>query len=375
MRPVLVALTVVLVAMLVVPDIASAAPTPGLDEARQAATDATRKLSALESELGDLEGEVDRLAADRERAESELAGLRDRVRDLAIRRYTDVGQEPSPFQAADSNAHQRASVMLRIVTQADTDAIDAYRATKERLEQASADLDERRADQEARLRDLRDARSRLDAELVRLEAVEAERLAVERAAAEQTAREAADAAARDRAAEAAAQLAARQDAAKAGKQGTGTDGGRPSGQSPPPPPQNPPPPIAGGSWVCPVQGPKSFVNSWGASRPGGNSHQGVDIMSPRGTPVVTPVAGTVTLKSGGIGGLNFRLDGDDGNWYYGAHMDEFAGPSGYLPAGTLVGYVGDTGDAKGTGTHLHFEIHLGGYRNAVNPYPTVARHC
>jgi hypothetical protein len=44
-------------------------------------------------------------------------------------------------------------------------------------------------------------------------------------------------------------------------------------------------------------------------------------MSPRGTPVVTPVAGNVTFKTGGIGGLTFRLDGADGNWYYGAHLD------------------------------------------------------
>ncbi len=120
----------------------------------------------------------------------------------------------------------------------------------------------------------------------------------------------------------------------------------------------------------------SFVDSWMAPRPGGRSHQGVDIMSPRGTTVVLPVGGRTTFRTGGIGGLTFNLNGDDGNYYYGAHMDSYAGlADGYYPAGTVVGYVGDTGDARGTGTHLHFEIHVGGYGNAVNPYPTTRANC
>ena len=120
----------------------------------------------------------------------------------------------------------------------------------------------------------------------------------------------------------------------------------------------------------------SFVDSWMAPRPGGRSHQGVDIMSPRGTTVVLPVGGRTTFRTGGIGGLTFNLNGDDGNYYYGAHMDSYVGlADGYYPAGTVVGYVGDTGDARGTGTHLHFEIHVGGYGNAVNPYPTTRANC
>lgn len=99
-------------------------------------------------------------------------------------------------------------------------------------------------------------------------------------------------------------------------------------------------------------------------------------MSPRGTPVVIPVGGTVTQRSNTLGGLSFHLQGDDGNYYYGAHMDSYAPLApGHHPAGTLVGYVGDTGDARGTGHHLHFEIHIGGRGNPVNPYPTTARHC
>jgi len=99
-------------------------------------------------------------------------------------------------------------------------------------------------------------------------------------------------------------------------------------------------------------------------------------MSPRGTPVVMPVSGRVALTTSGLGGLGFDLNGDDGNYYFGTHLDSYADlPNGWYPAGTVVGYVGDTGDARGTGTHLHFEIHLGGYGNPVNPYPTVRAHC
>jgi murein DD-endopeptidase MepM/ murein hydrolase activator NlpD len=96
-------------------------------------------------------------------------------------------------------------------------------------------------------------------------------------------------------------------------------------------------------------------------------------MAPRGTPVVNPVSGNVTTKGDSLGGLSFQLQGDDGNYYYGTHLDSYSGATGHLPAGTVVGYVGDTGNAQGT--HLHFEIHIGGYGNPINPYPTVARYC
>jgi murein DD-endopeptidase MepM/ murein hydrolase activator NlpD len=96
-------------------------------------------------------------------------------------------------------------------------------------------------------------------------------------------------------------------------------------------------------------------------------------MSPRGTPVVNPVSGNVSTRGDALGGLSMHVQGDDGNYYYGTHLDSYSGATGHLPAGTVIGYVGDTGNAQGT--HLHFEIHIGGYGNAINPYPTVARYC
>jgi murein DD-endopeptidase MepM/ murein hydrolase activator NlpD len=138
-------------------------------------------------------------------------------------------------------------------------------------------------------------------------------------------------------------------------------GGRPTG------------PIASGNWVCPVQGPHSFSNDYGAARPGGRSHQGNDIIAPRGTPVVMNVSGTMQQHSSGLGGISYYIHGDDGRRYFGAHLDSYSGATGRLPAGTVIGYVGNTGDARGGVTHLHFEMHVGG--SPVNPYQTLSQYC
>jgi murein DD-endopeptidase MepM/ murein hydrolase activator NlpD len=282
---------------------------------------------------------------------------------------------------------------LAAVTGEDVDALDEFRATRAQRDASLAELTEREAEQTQALDALRSKRAALDAELSKLEALEAQRLAEEQRRRQEEARQAAEAEARARAEEQARVLAAQQAAAAEGKRVTGpsasttttptTAPGR-SGTATTSPPTTAAPPrggsggsqIATGAWVCPVQGARSFIDSWGFPRPGGRAHQGVDIMSPRGTPVVTPVAGAVQLRGNSVGGLSFHLSGADGNYYYGTHMDAYADiANGTYPAGTVVGYVGDTGDARGTGTHLHFEIHIGGRGGAINPYPTVAAHC
>lgn len=70
--------------------------------------------------------------------------------------------------------------------------------------------------------------------------------------------------------------------------------------------------LTGDDWICPVAGPVSFIDSWGAPRSGGRSHKGVDMFANRSTPVVAPVSGTVEHRSNRIGGLSFHLWGDDG---------------------------------------------------------------
>jgi LysM repeat protein len=126
--------------------------------------------------------------------------------------------------------------------------------------------------------------------------------------------------------------------------------------------------IPGASWVCPVAG-GTYVNDWGVGKPDGRWHQGIDIFAPRGTEVRAPVSGKIELVTGTIGGLQFYLYGDDGVTYIGTHLEAF-GRSGRVQAGHVIGYVGDTGNARGGPTHLHFEIHPGD-GDAVNPYPTL----
>lgn len=127
----------------------------------------------------------------------------------------------------------------------------------------------------------------------------------------------------------------------------------------------------GAGWVCPVPG-GGFGDTWEAPRSGGRLHEGTDIFAPRGTPVLAPVSGYVTVKTGTIGGIQFTLDGDDGVTYHGTHMSESTA-SGRVVAGQQVGKVGNTGNAISTPPHLHFEIWP--YDHAVNPYFTLVEAC
>jgi murein DD-endopeptidase MepM/ murein hydrolase activator NlpD len=97
------------------------------------------------------------------------------------------------------------------------------------------------------------------------------------------------------------------------------------------------------------------------------------MMAPSGTPVYAPVGGTVSHKSNRLGGLSFHLNGDDGNYYYGTHLSDY-GSGGRVSAGTVVGYVGNSGNARYTAAHLHFEVHPN-HGGAVNPYPYVRPVC
>lgn len=127
----------------------------------------------------------------------------------------------------------------------------------------------------------------------------------------------------------------------------------------------------GSSARCPVPG-SSFFNDWGFPRSGGRSHSGIDLFAAAGTPVYAPVSGTVDIAEGTVGGKQFRLTEPDGTLWFGSHMADF-GNTGQVAAGDVIGYVGDSGNARGARPHLHFEVHPGS--EAVNPYPLLRSTC
>jgi murein DD-endopeptidase MepM/ murein hydrolase activator NlpD len=123
--------------------------------------------------------------------------------------------------------------------------------------------------------------------------------------------------------------------------------------------------------VCPVAGLNSFVDSFGWPRDG-HTHQGIDLISPFGTPVVAAHSGSVTHSSSSSGGISAYVYGSGGYSFY-AHLSGYSSASGSVGAGTVIGYVGSTGNAGST-NHLHFEWHPGGGA-AVNPYLMLLAVC
>jgi murein DD-endopeptidase MepM/ murein hydrolase activator NlpD len=107
-------------------------------------------------------------------------------------------------------------------------------------------------------------------------------------------------------------------------------------------------------YAFPVQGYQGEIGLHHGSNRGGS-----DIFAPRGTPVVAMRGGTVSSAgTDGVGGNNVLIQGDDGLIYYYAHMDQapMVEPGAKVAAGQQLGVVGDSGNAKGTGPHLHMGI-------------------
>jgi len=136
-------------------------------------------------------------------------------------------------------------------------------------------------------------------------------------------------------------------------------------------------PDATSGFICPMTpGRSSFIDSWGFPRSGGRAHKGTDMMAAWDEQVFAVVDGTVSTRSGGLGGKTLWLVADNGTAYYYAHLNDWAVSGGRVSKGQLVGYNGNTGNARGGSPHLHFEIHPGGRGSAaVNPYPTLASAC
>lgn len=131
---------------------------------------------------------------------------------------------------------------------------------------------------------------------------------------------------------------------------------------------------AGGEsgWVFPVAG----GNEWSGGSymakhtKGDRSHYAIDVYSAKGTPIVSPVGGTVTKVGvgGKLGGNTVAVLGNDGVTYYFAHMSGHAKGlerGQKIMAGHHLGAVGNSGSARGTKPHLHFSMKKNG--KPLNP--------
>lgn len=159
--------------------------------------------------------------------------------------------------------------------------------------------------------------------------------------------------------------------------------------------------------LFPLEERVSWTDTFGDPRSGGRTHAGNDLLAPKMTPLLAVVDGKVdwlnlTGKLSSYNNLpyyNILLRGDDGNDYFYIHLNNDTpgtddGQGGvqyaYAPGltngtrvhrGDVIGYVGDSGNAEDTVSHLHFEIHLGGYvaasagqtrtPSAIDPYASL----
>lgn len=115
-----------------------------------------------------------------------------------------------------------------------------------------------------------------------------------------------------------------------------------------------------------------LVDTWGGIRSGNRRHEGIDIFAPRGTAIIAATYGMVSMVGQNpLGGNVVWIAGPGGERHYYAHLDAFAPISegAEVMIGDTLGYVGDTGNARGTPTHLHYGIYTDS--GAINPYPKL----
>ncbi|MCJ8209946.1 M23 family metallopeptidase [Mucilaginibacter sp. RS28] len=114
---------------------------------------------------------------------------------------------------------------------------------------------------------------------------------------------------------------------------------------------------------------------WGAARDAGaRRHEGIDIFAPKGTPAVAAANGTVTsVTENKLGGLVVFMRPQDKDYtlYYAHLSKQLARDGQQVRVGDTLGFVGNTGNAAGGPTHLHFGIYAFG--GAIDPIYFVDR--
>jgi|SRR5690554_2798075 len=133
--------------------------------------------------------------------------------------------------------------------------------------------------------------------------------------------------------------------------------------------------------ITPVQGVSvaQIAATFGAPR-WDRSHEGIDIFAPRWTPVIAAAPGWVyRITDQTLGGLSVTVIGDGGVRYYYTHLEavhEELREGQFVDVGHPLGYVGNSGNAATTPTHLHFGVYVAEEDdlcawNAIDPLPLL----
>ena len=284
-------------------------------QSQEAVVEAAKMVDELSNRLAALQRELARLGATQELAVARLDAAQERFEERIANAVVrgNAAELDTLITSEDAFEVLTRKAYLESVTEADSDAIIEYRQAKEVVDDAVLDAVE---DVAATRRELRDARKRLENELS-LNAERRFQLAVFSAGSE----------------------------------------------------------IVIQGFVFPVAEPYNFIDSWGYPRMVGtqyeHGHKGTDIMAPFGTPLYAAERGIIADKEIDVlGGNKLWVKGQSGTYYYYAHMQSYAEgiENGRLvEAGDVVGFVGDSGNAKGGAPHVHFQVHPQG-GEAVNPY-------
>jgi murein DD-endopeptidase MepM/ murein hydrolase activator NlpD len=127
-------------------------------------------------------------------------------------------------------------------------------------------------------------------------------------------------------------------------------------------------------FVFPIPPPVKFWDDWAQPRSGGRTHEGNDIIAAWGSPIVAVESGVIArIGQNELGGSVLWLKGLSGTSYYYAHLGQYSPgmvPGMPVKAGTVIAFVGQTGNAVFSVPHLHFEVHPGS-GDAVDPYPLL----
>ena len=332
-------------------------------DANQAVGSAISELEGIEAELAELTYTISRLDRKINEFDDQVEELRANAQEVVVEAYTNsgTGLVTAAFTAGSIQDLLTSQTLIGQATDRDLASLDLLTAVNRENDRLKIEIAEKQAEVEvleeqqiAVVERLAVAREKADEVFAYAEFKYKDVLADYEAELKRQA----EAEARRRAAEAAA---ARANNNSSGAARSSAAAGLPA--------------VTTRGVVCPVAGNTYFIDTWGAARPGGRTHKGVDKSGASGTPLVAMNSGKVRLNWHSAGGRQVYVYSDDGNFYYYAHLSGYAAGlsnGDRVAKGELVGYMGATGNASVSHLHLGMGRIGGAY---VNPYPTVRAAC